>query len=84
MDKDTLTIAVAEHGHTNAEYIESKNHPDITASTKKNIYIENRCPMFKIYEGKEQSFKELSEKHFGEYFYLIPKEEIKNYKIFDI
>ena len=49
---------------------------------EKNIYIENRCPMFKIKEGKKDLFKELFNKYFGEYFYLLSNEEIKNKKIF--
>ena len=49
---------------------------------KTNIYIEDRVPMFRIKEGKKDLFKELFEKYFGEYFFLLTKEEIKERKIF--
>ena len=82
MDKDTLIIIVADHGLINADYIKLENYPDIKELMEKNIYIENRCPMFKIKEGKYKLFKELFEKNFGEYFYLLSKEDIINKKIF--
>ena len=47
-----------------------------------SIYIENRSPMFKIKEGKQNQFKELFEKYFGKYFYLLTKEEIINKNLF--
>ena len=82
IDKDTLIIVLADHGHINVDYINLCDYPDIKELIQKNIYIENRCPMFKIKEGKENLFKELFEKYFGEYFYLLSKEQIKKKKIF--
>ena len=82
MDKDTIMIIVADHGHINGDNIYLKDYPDIKNIMERNIWIEERCPMFKIKEGKQNEFKELFEKYFGEYFYLLTKEEIKDKKIF--
>ena len=82
IDKDSLIIIVADHGHLNGEHIFLKDYPDIKDLMEKSIYIENRCPMFKIKSGKQNEFKELFEKYFGNYFYLLSKEEIINRNIF--
>ena len=82
LDNNTIIIIVADHGHLNVDYIHLKNYPDIKSLMKTNIYIEDRVPMFRIKEGKKDLFKELFEKYFGEYFFLLTKEEIKERKIF--
>ena len=82
MDKDTIMIMVADHGRINGDNIYLKDYPNIKNIMERNIWIEERCPMFKIKEGKQNEFKELFEKYFGEYFYLLTKEEIKDKKIF--
>lgn len=82
MDKDTMIIIVADHGHLNVDYIKIKDYPDIEACMEQDIYIECRCPMFKIMKGKEKIFKEKFESYFGEYFYLFTKEEILEKQFF--
>ena len=82
IDKDSMIIIVADHGHLNGEQIFLKNYPDIKELMETSIYIENRSPMFKIKEGKQNQFKELFEKYFGKYFYLLSKEEIINKNLF--
>lgn len=82
IEKDTLMIIVADHGHINGDSIYLKDYPDIKNLMEREIWVEERCPMFKIKEGKKNEFKELFEKNLGEYFYLLSKEEIKNRQIF--
>ena len=81
-DKETMFIIVADHGHLNSDYIKIKDYPDIEAYLDKDIYIESRCPMFKIVPGKEEIFKNTFEAYFGDYFYLLSKEEILQKQIF--
>ena len=81
-DKDTMIIILADHGHLNSDYIKIKDYPDIEAYLDKDIYIESRCPMFKIVPGKEEIFKNTFEAYFGDYFYLLSKEEILQKQIF--
>lgn len=82
LDKETIIIIVADHGHINAENLYLKDYPDIKELMETSIFGEDRCPMFKIKEGKKEKFKELFENYFGKYFYLFSKEEIRNRKIF--
>jgi len=82
LDKETIIIIVADHGHINAENLYLKDYPDIKELMETSIFGEDRCPMFKIKEGKKEKFRELFEKYFGKYFYLFSKEEIRNRKIF--
>lgn len=82
LDKETIIIIVADHGHINAENLYLKDYPDIKELMETSIFGEDRCPMFKIKGGKKEKFKELFENYFGKYFYLFSKEEIRNRKIF--
>jgi hypothetical protein len=84
LDKETIIIIVADHGHINAENIYLTDYPDIKELMEVSIFGEDRCPMFKIKEGKgnKEKFQKLFEKYFGKYFYLFSKEEIKKRKIF--
>ena len=82
LDNESFIIIVADHGHINGDNIYLKDYPDIKNLMKTSIYAENRCPMFRIKEGLQDNFKNLFNKYFGDYFYLLSKEEIINKKIF--
>jgi predicted AlkP superfamily pyrophosphatase or phosphodiesterase len=82
LDKETIMIIVADHGHLNADNISLKNYTDINNLMMRSTWVEERCPMFKIKEGKQNEFKKLFEKYFGNYFYLLTKEEIEDKQIF--
>ena len=82
LDKNSLMIIVADHGHINGDHIYLSDYPDIKDLMETSIFGEARCPMFKIKDGKQNEFKELFDKYFGNNFYLLPKEEIINKQIF--
>ena len=82
LDKNSLMIIVADHGHINGDHIYLSDYPDIKDLMETSIFGEARCPMFKIKEGKQNEFRELFDKYFGNYFDLLPKEEIINKQIF--
>ena len=82
INKKTVMIIVADHGHINGDHIYLSEYPDIKDLMETSIFGEARCPMFKIKEGKQNEFRELFDKYFGNYFDLLPKEEIINKQIF--
>ena len=82
IDNESLIIIVADHGHINGQQIFLENYPDIKNLMEGSIYIENRSPMFRIKEGKQNEFKELFNKYFGSDFYLLSKENIINNQLF--
>ena len=63
LDKDSLIIIVADHGHINSNNIYLKDYPDIKELMETSNFGENRCPMFKIKDGKQNEFKELFNKY---------------------
>ena len=82
IDNESLIIIVADHGHIKGEQIFLKDYQDIKNLMEGSIYIENRCPMFRIKEGKKNEFKKLFNQYFGKDFYLLSKETIINKQIF--
>ena len=82
LDNESLIIIVADHGHINGDNIYLKDYPDIKNLMETSIYLENRCPMFRIKDGQQDNFKDLFNKYFGDYFYLLSKEYIINKHLF--
>ncbi len=81
-NKDTLFILVADHGHINTEYIDISKYPDLYSLISRPACLEKRSPSFFIKEGKENEFKELFNKYFGNEFDLLSKEEVIACKLF--
>ena len=79
---DTLFILTADHGHVNTEYIDIPEYPDLYSLISKPACLEKRSPSFFVKEGKENEFKELFNKYFGNEFDLLSKEEVLKYKLF--
>ena len=79
---DTLFIFLADHGHVNTKYFDICEREDIYSLIDKPLTLEKRTPSFFIKEGKQEEFKELFNKYYGEYFELISKEDAFKMKLF--
>ena len=72
---DTLFILLADHGHINVKFVDICEHEDLYSLLDKPMTLEKRTPSFFVKTGKEKEFEELFNKHYGEHFELVSKEE---------
>lgn len=79
---DTLFILIADHGHVNTEYIDISLRDDLYSLMNQPACLEKRSPSFFVKEGKQNEFKELFNKYYGDEFDLLSKEEVIKYKLF--
>ena len=79
---DTLFIFLADHGHVNVKYFDICEKEDIYSLLAKPLTLEKRTPSFFVKEGKQEEFKELFNKYYGEYFELLSKQEVIDIKLF--
>ena len=79
---DTLFICLADHGHVNTKYFDICEREDIYSLLAKPLTLEKRTPSFFVKEGKQEEFKTLFRKYYGQYFDLMTKEEVKEMKLF--
>jgi len=82
IDKDTIIIITADHGHLNNEGILLDNYPEFKNILDKDIWIEGRFCSFST--NNKDKFRELFNKYFSKDFKLYTKEEIIESKIFGI
>ena len=79
---DTLFICLADHGHVNSKYFDICEREDIYSLLAKPLTLEKRTPSFFVKEGKQEEFKTLFNKYYGDYFELLTKQEAIEQKIF--
>lgn len=72
---DTLVLVIADHSQINAKWFCLCDYPDLQALLKHPHSIETRCASFMVKEGKQEEFKKLFKKHFGEHFILMDHTE---------
>ncbi len=82
LDNDTIMFIIADHGHINSNSFYLEDYEDIFDMLIRNTSIDSRSSMFFIKDGMKDKFKSLFNKYFKDYFILLDKEEIYNYKIF--
>lgn len=75
---DVVTFSFADHGLINVTYRDLDDFPDITDCLAKPSSIEGRTPTFFIKEGRSEDFKQAFNKHFGDDFYLMDRDEVFN------
>lgn len=72
---ETIVLITADHGLIDVEPLELINYPDFMECLTKPFAGEGRFAQFYVKEDKEELFKELFNKYFGESFMLLSKEE---------
>lgn len=81
-NKDTLFILIADHGHINCEYIDMSKYADIYKLLTQPMCLEKRSPSLFVKDGKQEEFKTLFNKYFGDKFDLLTKQEVLDNKLF--
>ena len=79
---DTVFIAFADHGHINVQYTDICEHEDLYSLLRLPLSFEKRTPTFFVKEGKQEEFKTLFNKYYGEHFDLMSKEEALEDRMF--
>ena len=81
-NKDALFILIADHGHINVKYGDICEHEDLYSLLTRPMALEKRTPSFFVKEDKHQEFEQLFNKHYGDHFVLLSKEEAFNNNLF--
>ena len=79
---DTVFLAFADHGHINVKYLDICEHEDLYSLLRLPLSFEKRTPTFFVKEGKNEEFKTLFNKYFGQHFDLMSKEEVLEGRMF--
>ena len=79
---DTVFMTFADHGHINVKFFDICAHEDLYNLLNRPLSFEKRTPTFFVKEGKNQEFKELFNKYYGEHFLLLTKKEALESQIF--
>lgn len=79
---NTVIFVIADHGHLDAENIFLENYPDFLNCLEELPSIEPRATAFFVKNNMKETFECLFKKYFGDYFYLLTKNEVINMKLF--
>ncbi len=74
--EDTLFIVTADHGMINIENEIITEYPDVMECLERMPSIEARAINMYIKAGMEKQFEYAFQKHFGDYFMLLKKEQV--------
>lgn len=80
--KDTLILAIADHGHLNCNYITLSDYPAIIKMLDGNISIDNRACSFRIKKEYLAVFPKKIKEVLKEDFILMSKDEIIEKKLY--
>lgn len=80
--KDTLVLAIADHGHIPCEYVTLSDYNDIIFMLDKNISIDNRACSFRVKKEYKEIFPKRIKEVLKDDFLLMSKEEIIKNKFF--
>ena len=79
---DTIFFTFADHGHINVKYVDICEHDDLYSLLRCPLSFEKRTPTFFVKDGKQEEFKNLFNKYFGNHFDLMSKEEVLSSQMF--
>lgn len=78
---ETIVLITSDHGMIDVEPLELSNYPDFTECLSKPFAGEGRFAQFYVKEEKQEAFKDLFNKYFGESFMLMSKKEFLDSKM---
>jgi len=79
---DTLVIVTADHGHINTDWKFLPDYPDVEECLSKMPSIEARATAYFIKDGMKKRFEKAFNKHFGNEYLLLTKEQVLGLKLF--
>ncbi len=80
--KDTLVLAIADHGHINCEYVTLSDYPEIIKMLDGNISIDNRSCSFRVKKEYKEIFPKKIKEVLKDDFIIKSKEEIIENKLY--
>ena len=81
---DTLLFITADHGHMDSKNLCILDYPEIMKCLVRMPGIEPRALNLSIKDEYKDEFPELFEKTFGDKFWLVPKDEVIERKLFGL
>lgn len=81
---DTLLFVIADHGHMDSKNLCILDYPEIVKCLVRLPSIEPRALNLFIKDEYKEEFPALFEKTFGDKFWLVPKEEVIERKLFGL
>lgn len=79
---DTLVIVTADHGLIDTKWLYLDDYPDVRDCLVDIPSIECRTMSMFVKDGMKEKFERAFNKHFGEYYELIPHERVFEQKLF--
>ncbi len=80
--KDTLIIALADHGHIDIDYITLTDYPQIINMLKGDVSIDNRACSFRVKQEYKKEFPVELKKVLKDDFLILSSEEVNDKKLF--
>lgn len=80
--KDTLVIALADHGHLNIEYLTLTDYPNIIKMLDGDVSIDIRACSFRVKKEYIKTFPYELKKVLKDNFIIMSKEDIKDKKLY--
>ncbi len=80
--KDTLIIAIADHGHINTDYITLSDYPKLYNMLDGDFGIDCRCASFNVKEGYKKEFLYELKKVLKDDFIILTKKEVIDRNLF--
>lgn len=81
---DTLFFSIADHGLIDVHYTDLCVHEDLYSLLERPLSMEKRVVTYFVKEGKQEEFRTLFERYYGDEFVLLSKEEVRDIHLFGV
>ena len=83
-NKDNLIVILADHGLVDLSPMFLNEHEDLYELIINDSSIDHRAGDFRIKDNKQEEFKTLFNKYYGDEFYLLTKKEVIDQNVFGL